>query len=70
VYRQLAQAAEVLQQLEPHSPVPYLIRRAVELGDLPFPDMIRKLIREATVLAELDRELGIIKEQPSEAGSG
>jgi type VI secretion system protein ImpA len=68
VYRQLAQAAAVLERLEPHSPVPYLVRRAVELGDLPFPEMIRKLIREASVLAELNRELGI-KEPPAE-GAG
>src|SRR5262249_13783294 len=45
-YRQLAQAAAVLQQLEPHSPIPYLIQRAVALGALPFPDMIKALIRE------------------------
>jgi type VI secretion system protein ImpA len=62
-YRQLAQAAAVLQQLEPHSPIPYLIQRAVALGALPFPDMIRALIREPNVLAELNRELGIAAEK-------
>src|SRR5712692_5199980 len=58
-YRQLAQAAAVLRQLEPHSPIPYLIQRAVELGSMPFPQMIRALIREQNVLSELSRELGI-----------
>jgi type VI secretion system protein ImpA len=58
-YRQLAQAAAVLKQLEPHSPIPYLVQRAVELGSLPFPDLIRALIRDANVLTELNRELGI-----------
>ncbi len=59
VYHQLAQAAAMLQQLEPHSPIPYLINRAVELGALPFPDLMRALIRDAEVLAGMNRELGI-----------
>lgn len=63
-YRQLAQAAAVLQQLEPHSPIPYLIQKAVELGSLPFPLLIKALIREPNVLAELNREMGIKDEHP------
>jgi type VI secretion system protein ImpA len=62
-YRQLAQAAAILQQLEPHSPIPYLVQRAVALGALPFPQMIKALIREPNVLAELARELGIKEEE-------
>jgi len=58
-YRQLAQAAAVLRQLEPHSPIPYLVQRAVELGNLPFPQLIRALIRDANVLTELTREFGL-----------
>jgi type VI secretion system protein ImpA len=61
-YRQLEQAASLLQQLEPHSPVPYLVRKAVELGTLPFPELMRRLIRDANVLTELNRELGIKSE--------
>jgi type VI secretion system protein ImpA len=59
VYRGLADSADLLQQLEPHSPIPYLIRRAVELGTLPFPQLIKALIREEGVLKELNREMGI-----------
>jgi type VI secretion system protein ImpA len=58
-YRQLAEAADVLRQLEPHSPIPYLIQRAVALGALPFPELIKELVREEKILAELRRELGI-----------
>ena len=64
-YRQLAQAAEVLRQLEPHSPIPYLVRRAVELGSLSFPELIQALIREPNAITELKRELGIKEEKPS-----
>lgn len=73
-YRQLRRAADVLQQLEPHSPIPYLVKRAVELGELPFPQLIRRLVRDANVLAELDRELGLQdsagrEQPPAEASS-
>jgi type VI secretion system protein ImpA len=59
VYRRLAEAADVLQQLEPHSPIPYLIRRAVALGDLPFPELIKALIPNQEVRYDLSRNLGI-----------
>jgi type VI secretion system protein ImpA len=55
VYRQLAQAAAVLRTMEPHSPVPYLIQRAVKLRDLPFPQLLKALIREQTVLEAMSR---------------
>lgn len=64
-YRQLAQAATRLKELEPHSPIPYLVQRAVDLGGLPFPQLMRALIRDINVLAELNREFGI-KESPPE----
>jgi type VI secretion system protein ImpA len=64
VYQQLAAAAALLQRLEPHSPIPYLIKRAVELGALSFPDLMKQLIRDGDVLQAMNRELGI--REPSE----
>jgi type VI secretion system protein ImpA len=58
-YQQIEQAANFLCQVEPHSPVPYLVKRAVELSKLPFPQMIRCLVREESILSEMYRELGI-----------
>lgn len=58
-YSQLKRAAETLEKLEPHSPIPYLVKRAVQLGRLPFPKLIEKLIRDGNVLDELGRELGL-----------
>jgi type VI secretion system protein ImpA len=58
-YRMLNAAADMLQRIEPHSPIPYLIKRAVRLGDLKFPELMRALIRENAVLDELDRLMGI-----------
>src|SRR5262249_31443938 len=68
-YRQLAQAAATLRELEPHSPIPYLAQRAVELGALPFPLLIKEWIRDPTILTEVNRELGI-KETPPPAAEG
>ena len=59
IYHALAEAADALERLEPHSPVPFLVRRAVELGALPFPMLMAALIRDTAVLSEMNRELGI-----------
>jgi type VI secretion system protein ImpA len=58
-YAKISEIAAVLQQLEPHSPIPYLLNRAVELGALPFPDLMKTLILNPDVLKLLNREMGI-----------
>lgn len=62
LYRQLAQIADALKRIEPHSPIPYLLERCVRLGAMPFPDLMREVIREAGALDELDRLLGLKRE--------
>ncbi|MGL4551508.1 MAG: type VI secretion system protein TssA [Gemmataceae bacterium] len=66
LYAQLAQLGDQLAVLEPHSPIPFLIKRAVRLGQLPFPELMRQLMRPdlQVGLEELDRELGIEKTEP------
>jgi type VI secretion system protein ImpA len=68
IYQELAHAAAALERLEPHSPVPFLVRRAVELGALPFPLLMQELIRDANVLSEMNRELGIKQRQEVSEG--
>ena len=63
-YRQLAAAAATLRQLEPHSPIPYLVDRCISLGALPFPELIRELVRDAGVIEELNRLMGIKEATP------
>ncbi len=65
-YRQLGQIANVLERLEPHSPIPYLLRRAIELGRMPFPQLIHELVRNPDLLMEVRREFGIKEGQPQE----
>lgn len=42
-YRQLGMIAEYLARYEPHSPVPYLIQRALEWGRKPLPVLLGEL---------------------------
>lgn len=58
-YRQLSDIADFLARLEPHSPIPDLLHRAIELGRMPFRQLIHELVREPNLLAEIRREFGI-----------
>jgi type VI secretion system protein ImpA len=70
VYRQLAVYANRLKELEPHSPIPYLIERAVQLGSMPWPELMKNLVRNSDIITELYREFGVKEEQPAAEGGG
>lgn len=61
-YRMLAMVADYLQRIEPHSPAPYLIRRAISWGRLSLTDLLRELLSESTDLDSIYRLLGIRQE--------
>lgn len=67
IYASLEGAAERLRAMEPHSPIPYMIKRAVRLGRLPFPRLMEQVIREPSALTELNRELGIAEPAATDA---
>ena len=58
-YQRLIEIADALSVLEPHSPIPYVIRRAIALGGLSFPELMKTLISDANVLGDMSRNLGI-----------
>lgn len=58
-YRQLSTIADYLQKIEPHSPTPYLIRRAVAWGNMPLTDLLQELMNGSGDLVEIYRLLGI-----------
>lgn len=60
-YRQLAQIADYLARTEPHSPVPYVIRRAVEWGNQPLGELLDELISADAESRRLWRLLGVLK---------
>jgi type VI secretion system protein ImpA len=43
IYKRLVELANALESIDPHSPVPDVIRRAAELRDLRFPELVDKL---------------------------
>jgi type VI secretion system protein ImpA len=64
LYRQLAKLAEDLGRMEPHSPIPDLIRWAVKLGAMPFRELLQEMVREQGTLEEIRRQFGIKEEPP------
>ena len=63
LYRQLGDIAAALRRLEPHSPIPFLLERCVKLGAMPFPELMRAMIRENSAIDEVERLLGIEKKE-------
>ncbi len=57
-YRALEQIAADLLRVEPHNPVPYLIRRAVHWGRMPLAQWMREVLRDEGDLERLLRLLG------------
>lgn len=43
-YQRLAEAAEYLQRTEPHSPVPYLVKRAISWGNMDLIQLLNELV--------------------------
>jgi type VI secretion system protein ImpA len=47
-FRQLAQISQFFRQTEPHSPVSYVIEKAVKWGNMPLGDLIQELIPDSS----------------------
>lgn len=45
-YRALATAAEYLMRTEPHSPVPYLVKRAINWGNMSLVELLEELLQK------------------------
>jgi type VI secretion system ImpA family protein len=56
-YRRLSEAADYLLRAEPHSPTPYLVKRAVEWGNMSLPELLQQIVRNEGELNEIDRLL-------------
>jgi type VI secretion system protein ImpA len=63
LYRQLGEIAAALRRIEPHSPIPFLLERCVRLGAMPFPELMRAMIRESATIDDVERLLGIEKKE-------
>ena len=58
-FNRLEQIANYLRQVEPHSPVSYLVQRAVNWGRMPFEDLLQELLKDTAVRAQVGELLGI-----------
>jgi type VI secretion system protein ImpA len=57
--RRLAEIAAFFQRTEPHSPVAYLVQRAVKWGNMPLDGWLEDVIKDETVLGALRETLGL-----------
>ncbi len=57
--RRLAEIAEFFRATEPHSPVSYLVQRAVHWGQMPLAQWLEDVIKDSAVLSSLRETLGI-----------
>lgn len=62
-YRRLNEAAEYLLRTEPHSPTPYLVRRAVAWGNMTLAELLHELVQSDSDLRAIYTLLGI-RERP------
>lgn len=58
-YAMLAEIAEYLQSIEPHSPTPYLLKKAITWGNMPLSSLLQEFIQNNMDFAQLQRWLGI-----------
>jgi type VI secretion system protein ImpA len=57
--RRLGAVAEYFRRTEPHSPVAYLVQRAVRWGEMPLEEWLRDVIHDESVLGQLRETLGL-----------
>ncbi len=67
-YAQLAEAADYLMRLEPHSPTPYLVRRAIEWGNLNTAELYQELFihhqGQISIFDLLGVQIGALEQEP------
>jgi predicted component of type VI protein secretion system len=61
-YRKLAEAADTLLRIEPHSPTPYLVRRAIAWGGMSLAELMRHFMESGYDLKSLSSMLGMDEE--------
>lgn len=58
-YRRLTEAADYLLRTEPHSPVPYLVKRAIGWGNMSLAELLQEFVSGADDLVLVQRLLGM-----------
>ncbi|MDD2390579.1 MAG: type VI secretion system protein TssA [Desulfobacterales bacterium] len=58
-YRMLSEAADYLLIHEPHSPTPYLVKRAVSWGNMTLTELLQELVNDERDLQQIFKLLGL-----------
>jgi type VI secretion system protein ImpA len=58
-YELLDAVAQYLARTEPHSPTPYLLKRAVAWGGMPLPELMREVVSQEGDLTRYFAMLGL-----------
>ena len=58
-YVRLTEAADYLLRTEPHSPVPYLVKRAISWGNMSLAELLYEFVGNTDDLVAIQRLLGM-----------
>jgi type VI secretion system protein ImpA len=58
-YRVIQEAADYLYKIEPHSPTPFLIRKAISWGHLSFEQLMNEVVQDQGSVSDMRRLLGL-----------
>jgi type VI secretion system protein ImpA len=56
--KRLGEIAEFFHRTEPHSPVSYLVQRAVKWGNMPLETWLQDVIKDDTIISQIKQTLG------------
>lgn len=61
----LEESARYFSDTEPHSPVAYLVRRAVRWAGMPFEEVLGELVKDDKLVKQIGETLGIVPSPPA-----
>jgi len=62
-FERLREVAEFLRRTEPHSPVAYLVNRAIKWGDMSLENVIAELVKNTDARKQIYETLGVKREE-------
>lgn len=61
----LEMVAQYFSETEPHSPVAYLVRRAIRWAGMPFDEVLSELVKDDKLVKQIGETLGIVTTPPA-----
>jgi type VI secretion system protein VasJ len=62
-FERLREVADFLKRTEPHSPVAYLVNRAIKWGDMSLENVIAELVKNSDVRKQIYETLGVKRDE-------